>query len=291
MNVKRFSILLIAAILLMSTAAQWDAPATVLAAGPVNFQSANRAVEEAKKYAGTTLNVVWEAGLQSQDPLTMGPIWEELTGIKVNVVELSYVDIYSKQMQDHLTGGGAYDVATFSPGWLIDFAMAGVVEPLNPYMEKYMDMEDLEDFLPGYAAEGYGKLGETWYGLPDDGDCLVMYYRRDLFEDPDNMTEFKAKYGYDLVPPETWQQFQDAGEFFTDKYAPEIYGGAVQRLEGQAFQFWHGPFSGYGGQFFDVDTMKPGINSEAGVKALTDLVEQNKWMPPGVLKWGFMEVL
>ena len=34
---------------------------------------------------------------------------------------------------------------------------------------------------------------------------LILYYRKDLFEDPDNMAEFKAKYGYDLGPPQTWE--------------------------------------------------------------------------------------
>jgi len=90
--------------------------------------SADTAVEAAKELCGgVELNVTWEAGLQSQDPLTMGPLWEDLTGSKINVVELSYVDIYAKQMQDHLTGGGTYDVTRFTPGWLIDFAAAGVV--------------------------------------------------------------------------------------------------------------------------------------------------------------------
>jgi ABC-type phosphate/phosphonate transport system substrate-binding protein len=57
-------------------------------AGP--FSSATRAVNEAKKYSGKTLNVVWEAGLVSQDPFTMGPKWEQLTGIKIKVVDMSY---------------------------------------------------------------------------------------------------------------------------------------------------------------------------------------------------------
>jgi multiple sugar transport system substrate-binding protein len=257
-----------------------------------SFSSADRAVEEAAQVCGgTTLNVVWEAGLQSQDPLTLGPKWEELTGSKINLVELSYNDIYSNQLQDHLTGGGSYDVITFSPLWLIDYVNAGVVDPLNPYIEKYMDQSDLEDYLPVYGAEGYARQGDTWYGLPDDGDVFILYYRKDLFEDPDNMAEFNAEYGYDLAPPETWQEFDDIGNFFTNKYAPDLYGGAIQRLEGQDYSWYYGAFSGNGGQFFDPETMEPGINSEIGVQTLQEIVNQNKWMPPGVEKWGFVEIL
>ncbi len=261
----------------------------VMVSGP--FSSAARAVEEAKKYSGTNLTVVWEAGLQSQDPKTFGPKWEQLTGIKIRVIEMSYNDIYSNQLQDHLTGGSSYDVITFSPLWLIDFVKAGIVEPLNPYIDKYMNEADMDDYLDVYKSEGYARMGDTWYGLPDDGDVFVLYYRKDLFEDPKNMADFKARYGYDLAPPRTWDQFNDIGKFFTEKFAPGLYGGAIQRLEGQVYSWWMGAFSGNGGKFFDPNTMKTGVNSEAGIKTLQQIVDQNKWMPPGIEKWGFVEVL
>jgi multiple sugar transport system substrate-binding protein len=324
-SVKRFGVLLVVSILLMSLAAQCGGAATpqivekvvtvevqkevekvvtkevekvvtvevekAVEAPVGEINSADNAVAEAKQYAGTTLNVVWEAGLQAQDPLTMGPIWEQLTGIKINVIELSYNDIYSNQLQDHLTGGSSYDVVSFSPIWLIDYVNAGVVEPLTPYIDKYMNKADLQDYLPVYNSEGYGRIGDTYYGLPDDGDVFLLYYRKDLFTDPQNQEEFKAKYGYDLAAPKTWQEFDDIGNFITDKYAPDVYGGAIQRLEGQDYSWWFGPFSGYDGQFFDSETMEPLINSDIGVKTLTEMVNQNKWMPPGVEKWGFNEVL
>ena len=48
--------------------------------------AAEIAVEAAKKYAGTEISIVWEAGLQSLDPLNYsGPKWEKLTGIKVRL--------------------------------------------------------------------------------------------------------------------------------------------------------------------------------------------------------------
>jgi multiple sugar transport system substrate-binding protein len=257
----------------------------------VTGNSAETAVAAAKKYSGITLNVMWEGGLQSEDPLVMGPKWEELTGIKINVVQMGFTDIYANVLQDHLTGIGSYDVITFSPQWTIDFANAGAVEPLNPYIDKYMNKADLEDYVPIYKADGYARLGDTWYGLPDDGDMFLLYYRKDLIEDPENKKEFKTRYGYDLAPPKDWDAFEDIGNFITDKYAPEIYGGGIQRSAGENYDWWTGIFSGYGGQFFDTKTMKPLINSDAGVKALQAMVDQNKWGPPGVETWGFMEVL
>ena len=265
--------------------------AVVEKAAPVTGSSADIAVEEAKKYSGITLSALWEGGLQAQDPLTMGPLWEKLTGIKINVVQMGFLDMYASAIQDHLTGVGSYDVITYTPHWLIDFANAGVMEPLNPYIDKYMNKADLEDYLPPFAADGYGRLGDTWYGFPDDGDIFILYYRKDLFEDPENKAAFKAKYGYELAAPKTWTEFDEIGKFFTDKYAPKLYGGAIQRLEGLNYYWWMGAFSGNGGQFFNTDTMEPMINSEVGVLTLKQMVDQNKWMPPGIRKWGFMEVL
>ena len=257
---------------------------------PSAFDSSERAVAEAKKYAGITLTYVREAGLQAQDPLFMGPIWEKLTGIKINVVEMSYNDLYTNQLQDHLTGGGAYDAVDISPFWMIDFVNAGALEPLDAYIAKYMNPADLEDYLPVYRTDGIMKLNGKYYALFDDGDVFVLYYRKDLFEDAANKAEFKAKYGYDLVPPDTNQQLQDAADFFTAKFAPSLHGLAIQRLEGQAYQWFPGPFSAYGGTFFDAN-MKATINSDIAIRTLTEMVKQNKAMPPGVEKWGFMEIL
>ena len=55
--------------------------------------SAFRAVEAAKQFSGVTLNMTYEAGLQALDPRNFsGPMWEQLTGIKSKVVELSNPD-------------------------------------------------------------------------------------------------------------------------------------------------------------------------------------------------------
>ena len=51
--------------------------------------AAERAVNEAKKYSGSTITIVWEAGLQSLDPLNFsGPMWQDLTGITTNGTDI-----------------------------------------------------------------------------------------------------------------------------------------------------------------------------------------------------------
>ena len=106
--------------------------------------AAERAVNEAKKYSGTTITIVWEAGLQSLDPLHFsGPKWKELTGIDVKVVEVATAEMFTKIMQDYRSGAAAYDALNVIPAWMPDLANAGALEVLDPYVDKYGYRDEL----------------------------------------------------------------------------------------------------------------------------------------------------
>jgi len=264
--------------------------AMVASLRPALAQSAAEvAVEAAKQYAGTTLNVFYEAGLQPLDPKNFtGPMWEELTGIKINVIESPIDQMFTKTMQAHRAGSGAYDVLNVIPNQMPDLAIAGALEPLDEYVDKYGFRGELDKIAPVYR-DNQMKVEGTIYGFPDDGDVLIMYYRRDVFEDPENMAEFKEKHGYDLAPPTTWEQFAEIGQFITDKFAPDMYGAGMLRQPGNAQYMFQERFRVEGGKFFDTDTMRAAVNSDVGVKVFTEMVAENDWMPPGVEQWGFGE--
>ncbi len=251
--------------------------------------AAESAIEAAKAFSGTTINTLEEAGLMALLGKNFtGPQWEELTGVKVNVVEAPYLELFPKTMIEHRGRSGAHDMLTISPAWLADLVTAGALEPLDEYMEKYGAKDEFDDINPAFKDYMLWK-GKT-YALMVDGDVFVLYYRKDIFEDPENQAEFKAQHGYDLAPPRTWKEFGEISQFITDKYAPKMYGSGLIHV-GYMHFFFSERFRNYGGRFFDLDTMKATINSEAGVRALTDLVAQIKSMPPGAETWGFIESL
>ncbi len=253
--------------------------------------AAQRAVDAAKQYAGTEISIVWEAGLQSLDPLNFsGPKWEELTGIKVKVIEVPTAEMFTKILQEHRAGTGAYDALNVIPSWMPDLVKAGALEQLDSYVDKYGFREELQNIAPTYRDNQMTVDGKI-YGFPDDGDLFVLYYRKDLFEDPANQAAFKAKHGYDLAAPTTWAQYADIGKFITDKYGPEIYGAG--QFRGPAYGIWlfEERFRVEGGRFFDPDTMKAQINNDIGVKAYEGMRNDNTFMPPGVETWGFVEAL
>ncbi len=260
-----------------------QAQALALAAsteGPTDG-SAYRAVEAAKQYSGVTLNMTSEAGLQALDPRNFsGPMWEQLTGIRTNVAELSWPDLYSKAVAEHIARSGAYDVLDIAPMWTPSLADGGVIQPLDDYIAKYMNLADLEDYHPLYKALPTYK-GKIW-GFFDDGDVFALYYRKDIFEDPKLMEAYQAQYGKALAPPTSWEEYAQIAQFITDNLAPNVYGAGHFRKAGSPgnqFDFLQ-QFRANGGQLFD-DDMRSQIASEAGVKTLENMIAANAASIPG----------
>jgi len=243
--------------------------------------SAFRAVEAAKQFSGVTLNLTSEAGLQALDPRNFsGPMWNELTGINVNAVELAWPDLYSKSVAEHIATSGAYDVLDVAPMWTPSLADGGVIQPLDDYIAKHLNVADLEDFHPLYKALPTYK-GKVW-GFFDDGDVFALYYRKDIFEDPKMMEAYQAKFNAKLEPPKTWKEYNQIAQFITDQMAPNTYGAGHFRKAGSPgnqFDFLQ-QFRGNGGKLFD-DNMKTTLTSDADMATLQSMLESNKASIPG----------
>ena len=241
--------------------------------------AAEIAVREAQKYSGTEINVFWEAGLQALGPQNFsGPRWEELTGIKVNIVEAQHDEMFPKMMQEHRGGTGAYDVLNVVPAWMGDMVRAGAVEPLDAYVDKYGYREELDDIGDVYR-ENQMRIGDTIYGFPDDGDVFILYYRKDIFEE------------LGLSVPTTWDEFYEVSKAITDAKAPDVYGSGFMRARGLLQYFYQERARVEGCKFFGAETMKATINGPGCVKALAGMVKDNTTMPPGIEAWGFVETL
>jgi multiple sugar transport system substrate-binding protein len=270
------------------------AVATLVWSGGAAAQSAaQRAADAAKKIcAGKTITIVWEAGLQSLDPLNYsGPKWEALTGCKIKVIEVPTAEMFTKIMQEYRAGTGAYDALNVIPAWMPDLVQAGALEQLDSFVDKYGFRSELQQIAPTYRDNQMTVNGKI-YGFPDDGDVFLMYYRKDIFARADLQKEFKAKYGYDLAPPKTWKQFDQIGSFLTEKLKAEgIYGASFFREPPYTMFMFEERFRNEGGRFFDASTMNATVNSAIGVKVLTEMRNENRFMPPGVEKFGFVENL
>jgi multiple sugar transport system substrate-binding protein len=244
--------------------------------------SAYRAVQAAKQYRGTELTMTYASGLQALDPKNFsGPMWEQFTGIKSSIFELSHPELYSKPIVEHIARSRAYDILDIEPAWTPALADGGVIAPLDEYIAKYMNKADLEDYHPLYKALPTYK-GKIW-GLFDDGDIFALYYRRDIFADPKLKESYQAKFQKPLEVPRTWEDYVQVAQFITDQMAPSVYGAAHFRkagAPGNQFDFLQ-QYRANGGVLFN-DAMRAQLNSTAGLKTLQNMIAANKASLPGV---------
>ena len=155
---------------------------------------------------GDSLTVLVEAGGHGE----LQPIADEFakdTGTSIDFVELPYDGLYNRLNSEFSSGSVSFDVAALDAIWLPAFA--GAVTPLDDLFT-----DDVKaDLFPSLVSEA--DVDGNYVGLPAWTNSEILYYRTDLFEDPAQQAAFKAEYGYDLVPPTTWQQYSDAAAFFT----------------------------------------------------------------------------
>lgn len=244
--------------------------------------SAYRAVQAAKQHSGVTINMVYEEQLQALEPRNYsGPVWQDLTGISSNVIELSHPDQYSKPIAEHFAASGAYDILDIEPAWIPAMAEGGVIAPIDDYLAKYANAADLADYHPLYSAMTTYK-GKTW-GFFDDGDVFMLYYRKDIFEDQKLKDAYKAKFNQDLRVPQGWDEYSQVAQFITDQLAPNVYGSAHFRKfggPGNQFSFLQ-QYRSNGGVFFDDQSMKAALDSDPGIKTLQQMIAANKASIPG----------
>jgi multiple sugar transport system substrate-binding protein len=236
-------------------------------------------------YAGQRIIVQTEAGLQEEQFHYYGKKFTEMTGCEVEVSPTPVGGTYDKLMTEFVAGTGAYDVIFLIPMWSGDFMGGGYFLELDDYIKKKDAW--LDDIEPTFK-DSYMKWGDHYYGITSDGDVFNVYYRKDLFSDPKEQQAFKAKYGYDLSAPNTWEEFLNVAEFW-NRPEQKFWGTAEDCAKGEGFWWFINRFSSYGGRWFNPDTMEPEVNSPAGVKALENQVQSVKYSPAGTLTWSCTE--
>ncbi|KQR81962.1 sugar ABC transporter substrate-binding protein [Arthrobacter sp. Leaf337] len=156
--------------------------------------------------AASSINVLVEAGGHAE----LAGVAEQCkkdTGLDVNFVELPYDGLFNRLSSEFSSGTVSFDVAALDSVWLPSFKDA--VQPID---EMFTD-EAKKDIFPALVKEA--EVDGHFIGMPAWTNAEIILYRKDLFEDTKNKSDFQAKYGYALAAPTTWKQYQDISEFFT----------------------------------------------------------------------------
>lgn len=150
--------------------------------------------------------------------------FEAETGTSVTFVELPYDSLYER-LNTELSGSNvSFDVAALDAIWLSAFG-PGMV----PLDDMFTDSVQ-EDLFPSLVEEA--QVDGHFVGMPAWTNAQILYYRTDLFADPEQQAAFQAQYGRELSPPTTWDEYQEVAEFFTQDTdgdgATDLYGTDVK---------------------------------------------------------------
>jgi len=184
-----------------------------------------------RDYDGTTLSMIAEATLNSQVLEGLLPDFTAKTGITVTLEQAPYDSVIQKLTLDATTKQGAYDIVSLPYEFLGTFAEKGWISPIDDRLKDPSTFGP--GFDPGAVIPALWKASSVWrdktYGFPSNSAVMMMFYRKDLFENPEEQAAFKVKYGYDLVVPTTWKQYRDAAEFFTRKAGTTLAGATLSK--------------------------------------------------------------
>ncbi len=239
----------------------------------------------------TELTIWWAEWDPASFLQQVGAEYEAETGIAVNIVQEPWGSYYDRVLGEWAAQGDSYDMIVGDSQWIGQ----AVTEGHYIDMTEFLVDEGWAETVTAATLTYYGEYPTgtgNYYAYPTEGDANGFAYRRDLFEDADNMAAFEAEYGYPLAVPETWAQLRDIAEFF---HNPDegFYGiGVYTQIDYDAITMgFENVFFSYGAEWGDDDYNVLGVvNSPEAVAALELYQELYSFAPPGTNNAFFAEM-
>lgn len=241
-----------------------------------------------QNYKGETLNL-----LMSEHPLSASiknklADFEGKTGIKVNIETLSESDYMVKILTELQSGSGNYDAFMTSQPMNYQYAAAGWIEDLQPWVDNAKQTApeyDFKDFFPALIkAERWNKTdfggageGQLW-AIPANEEGYALFYREDILK----------KNGI-AVPQTIDELIAAAAKLNGTTFDGKKISGFVSR--GDKTYPTLNPFSTFAGAYGvkDVTDGKATINSPEGIEATTKWVELMKNAPKAASTYTWYE--
>lgn len=124
------------------------------------------------------------------------------------------------------TSGGKHDILAYDAPWL-------------EYLYQNLCLADLREFRDTYGydpntcfpeVQRNVMINKRMYGIPINAGSQILFYRKDLFENPAIQEAYRQQFQLSLRPPRTWTEFNNIAKFFTQNYraeSPVPYGVSI----------------------------------------------------------------
>lgn len=149
--------------------------------------------------------------------------FERQENIKAEVTVIPHHELYKAIVENHSSGTDKpYDVVMYDIPWLAELAAGGYLADITDAL----DSIDPEIFLPG-CFKYFSDFGHRYYGLPFMYAPQILYYRKDLFEDPELKMAYFKQNGISLRPPLSLKEYNTIADFFTNSTDAVNYGISI----------------------------------------------------------------
>lgn len=109
---------------------------------------------------------------------------------------------------------GDFDVCLLNTDWLPHLIAHERLLPLDPWLAEDPPQGWPDAWVDSLRSLQTGPDGRI-YGIAYHDGPVMLLYRADLYEDPEEQRGFEARYGYPLAPARTWIEFLDQAHWFT----------------------------------------------------------------------------
>lgn len=279
--------------------------------------SANTAAATNSQGSGTkVLNLLYTTNEANVEAIkSVLPDYEQKTGIRIELTSAPYTNLQQKVFQELANKSSHYDLMVIDTPWMAD--LTDKLLPITDYLAapEVASTINIEDFIPKvfYDTTVYNPAkpwlhasesdtvdlqkikseGFEVYGLPIQSNVLTMPFRKDLFDKPENQAAFQDKYGRELLPPKTWDEFLEVAQFFT-RPEEQLWGTTLMPGVGD----WGADdlktfVAAWGGDGLLInDKLEPIYDTPETIAALTyynDLINKHQVVPPGTSTFSWTE--
>lgn len=237
---------------------------------------------------------IWWAQWTPADGLQeLGHQFEKETGIAVKVHQIPWASYQDQVFLNFGNNKTDFDLVVGDSQWIGRGATKGLYLELTDWLPSAIDMNKVHPRAARYLCE-YPPGSGKFFAAPCETDAVGFVYRKDWFTDANEQAAFRQKYGRDLAPPETWDEFKQIAEFFTrpgdGKYGCAILTGRSYDSLVMGYQQIMWAFGGSWGDDVTHETQGR-INGPGSVAALEFMKSLVQYAPPGGANMDYGQVI
>jgi multiple sugar transport system substrate-binding protein len=264
--------------------------------------------QQAHPLAGQTIemNILGIAGwLPSSLGVQMSPIFADFAketygyDVRFGFAEAPFSDLFQKAATSLATRSQEFNIIISDSQWLGALAQPGWIVKLNDIIAANPELQI--DWFSQTVVDTYMTYpdgSEDRWGLPQEGDTIALFLRKDMLDDPAEQAAFQQKYGMKL--PTTHAEYENLTMADFEKVA-DHFNRPDQQMWGTAMQYsrvydfvscYLYPFMwSQGGEIWDQSTGQiTGIlNSDVNARAMQQMKDWLKYQPPGATNFGIAE--